>query len=274
MIKRCSAVRGAAAPITLASVLCLGAVPAAIAAGPDKSAVPARLTAACRLPNGGGAGGWAADGLRLSARDNRKANDFLVGACRAERSISPQVAAAARLSQAQLVGFQNRLKSPDSLKRKIATRMQDRGTTAEAELARLTDAVRYTLQWNDRQYTGGVTIASAVLAGWGNTSNEWKNSWAFPADKGYPRVVNSSWKAPAAGQLFEIQFHTRAGKQANLKGHVLYEEERLPRTSPERKAELHQQQAALYAKVPVPAGAPQLAAPPAQPSPELLAATG
>ncbi|WP_228983565.1 ATP nucleotide 3'-pyrophosphokinase [Streptomyces sp. DH12] len=204
-------------------------------------------------------GGWHQDGLRLDAADNARVDAFAAEAREAERSISPQVRAAAWLTGAELVGFDARLKSPDSLKRKVATAMEETpGRSVEAALATINDAVRYTLQWPDARYTAGVAAASSHLASWGNDSIRWKNTWG--AAQGY-KAVNSAWAAPRSGMRFEIQFHTPAGKRAQEETHKLYEEQRLPGTSPTRRKELQEQQDALFAAVPVPEGADRLTAP-------------
>ncbi|MFE9333771.1 ATP nucleotide 3'-pyrophosphokinase [Streptomyces sp. NPDC006925] len=186
---------------------------------------------------------------------------------RAERSISPQIRAAARLSGAELVGFDARLKSPDSLKRKVATSMEEKpGRTVEKALARINDSVRYTLQWPDARYTRGVTVAATTLADWGNSTVKWSTTWG--REKGY-KAVNSSWAAPRSGHVFEVQFHTPAGKQAQLRTHKLYEEQRLPSTSPARAQELQREQDRIFAAVPVPEGAAAL-----QPPAEVVARPG
>ncbi|MDT0447683.1 ATP nucleotide 3'-pyrophosphokinase [Streptomyces hesseae] len=208
---------------------------------------------------GPGDGGWHGDGLDLNAADNKKVDAFLLHARRAERSISPQVKAAAAISHAQVIGFDHRLKSADSLKRKVATAMKETpGRTVDQTLAGISDSVRYTLQWPDGRYTSGVALASSVLAGRGDDSVKWSNTWSRP--KGY-KGVNSSWKEPRSGHVFEVQFHTPESKRAQEDTHKLYEEQRLPTTSPERKKELQAQQDAIFAAVPVPAGAPELTAP-------------
>ncbi|GAA4906429.1 ATP nucleotide 3'-pyrophosphokinase [Streptomyces coeruleoprunus] len=213
----------------------------------------------------GGKGGWHQDGLHLNAADNAKVDAFIADARDAERSISPQVRAAAWLTDAELVGFGNRLKSPDSLKRKVATSLRETpGRSVEAALATINDAVRYTLQWPDGSYTAGVAAASSHLASWGNDSIRWKNTWGNTY--GY-KAVNSAWRAPRSGMRFEIQFHTPASKWAQEETHKLYEEQRLPTTSPERKKELQEQQNAIFASVPVPEGADRLTAPGTLPRP-------
>ncbi|GAB7032693.1 ATP nucleotide 3'-pyrophosphokinase [Streptomyces sp. NPDC021749] len=211
-------------------------------------------------------GGWHQDGLSLTAADNKRVDAFAARARRAERSISPQVRAAAKISHAELVGFDHRLKSPDSLKRKVATAMRENpGRTVDESLGKINDAVRFTLQWPDAKYSQGVTTASALLSAWGNDSTRWSNTWHRPT--GY-KAINSAWRAPRSHQLFEVQFHTPQSKAAQLETHKLYEEQRLPNTPPERVRELQEKQDAIFAAVPVPPGAERLTAPTRRLSPD------
>ncbi|MFI9587083.1 ATP nucleotide 3'-pyrophosphokinase [Streptomyces sp. NPDC052236] len=226
----------------------------AVPAGPAKPNTS--QTAAARQPDDG----WTGEGgLSLSPADNERVDDYIQNAKRAERAISPQVRAAAWIAGAEVIGFENRLKSPSSLKRKVATSLKEHpGQSAEAALATLSDAVRYTLQWREDQYTDGVTTAAQLLSSWGNDSTKWSNTWG--RTEGY-KGLNTGWRAPRPGQLFEVQFHTPDSKWAQEATHKLYEEQRLPGTSPERKKELQEQQNAIFAAVPVPAGADRLTAP-------------
>ncbi|MFI7100067.1 ATP nucleotide 3'-pyrophosphokinase [Streptomyces sp. NPDC050161] len=245
------AVTGAA----LAAALGMGAIHTAAAVPATKAAAPAHTTGQDTGTNGG----WHQDGLSLNASDNATVDAFATRARQAERSISPQVRAAAQLSHAELIGFDQRLKSPDSLKRKVATWMQETpGQTVNESLAQINDSVRYTLQWPSGRYTAGAATAAALLSSWGNDSTRWANTWK--RESGY-KAINSAWRAPRSGQLFEVQFHTPESKAAQLETHKLYEEQRLPGTPPERVRELQNRQNAIFAAVPVPAGAGELTAP-------------
>ncbi|MGW7104321.1 ATP nucleotide 3'-pyrophosphokinase [Streptomyces sp. NPDC054838] len=243
----------AAVAAALATALGNGLTTTAGAAPATTNPSPA---AAARQPGDG----WAGEGgLSLSSADNQRVEEYVDDARRAERSISPQVRAAAWMAGAEVVGFENRLKSPESLKRKVATSLREHpGQSADAVLATLGDAVRYTLQWGDGQYTTGVTTASEALSAWGDDSTKWSNTWGRGA--GY-KGLNTGWRAPGSGQLFEVQFHTPESKWAQEATHKLYEEQRLPSTGPERKRELQEQQDAIFAAVPVPVGADRLTAP-------------
>lgn len=244
----------AATAAALATALGLGAVHTAAAAAPTTAPLPAPSSHAPD-PDGG----WHQDGLALNAADNKKVNAFVARARRAERSISPQVRTAALISHAELIGFDQRLKSPDSLKRKVATKMQEHpGQTVDQTLGTVNDAVRFTLQWPADSYSKGVTTAAGLLSSWGNDSARWSNTWSRSA--GY-KAINSAWRAPRSHQLFEVQFHTPESKWAQQETHKLYEEQRLPGTPPARVRELQEQQNAIFAAVPVPPGAERLTAP-------------
>ncbi|MFJ9321558.1 ATP nucleotide 3'-pyrophosphokinase [Streptomyces globisporus] len=212
--------------------------------------------------------GWKGEGgLTLSAADNAEVDAYTERAQRAEPSISQDVRTAALVSGAELVGFDHRLKSADSLKRKVATSLKEHpGQNVDTVLSRLGDAVRYTLQWPEGAYTDGASTASALLSAWGNDSTKWSNTWGRAS--GY-KGLNTGWRAAGSGQLFEVQFHTPASKHAQEVTHRLYEEQRLPSTTPARQAELQAQQDAVFAAVPVPPGADRLTQPAPQPVPAL-----
>ncbi|MGW8981358.1 ATP nucleotide 3'-pyrophosphokinase [Streptomyces parvus] len=229
-----------------ATALALGAGPAAAGASDD--------------------GGWKGEGgLALSAADNSKVDAYADRAKNAERSISVDVRTAALASGGELVGFDHRLKTPDSLKRKVATSLKEHPEqNVDTVLRGLSDAVRYTLQWPEGTYTDGVSTASAPLSAWGNNSTKWSNTWG--RSSGY-KGLNTGWRAPGSGQLFEVQFHTPASKHAQEVTHLLYEEQRLPSTTPARKAELQAEQDAVFAAVPLPPGADRLTGPAPLPVP-------
>ncbi|MEU2854431.1 ATP nucleotide 3'-pyrophosphokinase [Streptomyces syringium] len=244
-----------------------GAVAAALAAALGAGMAPTAAWAAAGPADGAGRtskstardDGWRGDGLELNAADNSAVDAFLKQAEKAEKEISPRVRAAAVLSEAELIGFDQRLKSPDSLKRKVATSMKETpGQTVNQALATMKDSVRYTLQWPDGKYASGVAVAASLLSAWGDDCAKWSNTW--DRAQGY-KGINSAWREPRWGHSYEVQFHTPASKKAQLDTHKIYEEQRLPGTPPERAKELQAQQDAIFAAVPVPAGAAGLTGP-------------
>ncbi|MFE2638642.1 ATP nucleotide 3'-pyrophosphokinase [Streptomyces scopuliridis] len=203
--------------------------------------------------------GWQGDGLSLSPEENNAVEEFLSEARRTEEVISPRLRNIAQLSRAELAGFDQRLKSPDSLKRKVATSLVDHpGQNIDEALAGIGDSLRYTFQWPTDRYTDGVTLAATFVSAWQGPAVRWKNTWG--SKTGY-KGINTNWDESSTQHRFEIQFHTPESRDAALTTHGLYEEQRLPDTSPERAGELQRQMDEIFGAVTVPAGAAQLTAP-------------
>ncbi|MCK7623639.1 hypothetical protein MUU72_11115 [Streptomyces sp. RS10V-4] len=132
------------------------------------------------------------------------------------------------------------------------------GRSVGTALAMLDDAVRYTLQWPTGRYTRGVTAAAGLLTSWGDDSTRWANTWGRPTGA---KGITSAWRAPRTGQVFEIRFHTPQSTAAQRAARPLRAEQRRPGTPPGRARDLRARQDALFAAVPVPAGADRLTAP-------------
>ncbi|GAA0485208.1 ATP nucleotide 3'-pyrophosphokinase [Streptomyces sp. NPDC046215] len=235
-------------------------------AGPPARPYPAPAGKPAQIERpGDGDGGWHADGLSLNAADSRKVDEFAVRAKETEEALSPELRAAARISHATLVGFDDRLESPDALKRKVAAAMKETpGQTADAALAKIGDSVRYTLQWTDGRYTKGVATASTMLASWGNENTEWSNTWGR---KESYQGIDATWRDTRSGHSFQVQFHTPASKWARDAARRLSQEQHLPTTPGDRAKELQEHQKAIFASVPVPEAAAGLRAPAPAPRP-------
>ncbi|MCC3769988.1 ATP nucleotide 3'-pyrophosphokinase [Streptomyces sp. UNOC14_S4] len=248
----------AAAATALTAVLGAASVPGAFAQGPHPA--PSGKAAARDGQRADG-GGWRGGGLSLSASENRKVDEFLARARDAEQAISPEMRAVAVAGHATLIGFDQRLKSEDALKRSVASSLRSPGQSVDATLARIGDSLSYTLEWPDGRYAKGVSAVSSMLASWGNDNVRWANAWGR---ENSAKGIGSSWRDPQSGHVFEVQFHTPSSKWAQDVTRKLREEQRLRGTSAERAKELQEQQEAIFASVPVPDGAPALGAPPAR----------
>jgi hypothetical protein len=78
-----------------------------------------------------------------------------------------------------------------------------------------------------------------------------KPSWDGEEYKG----INSQWRDPDSGLLFEVQFHTHASWEAKQETHPAYEKLRDPRTSPAEREELSSFQRGIADSIPIPPGA-------------------
>jgi hypothetical protein len=156
-----------------------------------------------------------------------------------------------------LVGLEHRLKGRDRIEEKISAAMSERGRTAEQAFAEIKDAIRYTLQYPDDKYSQGVRTDIARLKDAGFEPAEFRNTWTDPEYKG----INSRWRVPENGQLFEVQFHTQASFEAKQETHTAYERLRTLPSDHEEVYELHAYQREFTAKIPIPPGASEVSAP-------------
>ncbi|MGA5831141.1 hypothetical protein, partial [Streptomyces xanthochromogenes] len=202
-------------------------------------------------------GSWEGpQGLHLDPHANAAADQFMHRAEGAEPGITDAVRSAAdRVDHGKLNGLEYRLKGEDSLKRKIATALlDDPMLRPEDALANVKDSLRYTVELPAKDYAHGVQQAVDDFRGRGFENVTFKNTWDSAGYKG----INSTWRDPVSGQVFEVQFHTPESFTAKMDGHVLYEKERLPGISHDELAAIRAEQSDLFGKVPVPHGAGDL----------------
>jgi hypothetical protein len=133
-----------------------------------------------------------------------------------------------------LAGFDNRLKGKERLTEKVVTAVNERGHTVEEAFGMVKDAVRYTFCYPDHRYTEGVYADCARLGNGGFECVDRQNSWSGEQYKG----INSRWRVPANGQLFEVQFHTEASLEAKETTHPAYEKLRVGVPTPAAQQEL------------------------------------
>ncbi|WP_375498900.1 hypothetical protein [uncultured Jatrophihabitans sp.] len=150
---------------------------------------------------------------------------------------------------AELVGKEFRLKSDDSLLRKVAGDV-DGGKTASEAAGGINDAVRYTITSSPEEYSTVTSDAIAKMRSEGFEPIAMKNNWG---DEGY-QGINSTWRSPS-GQTFEMQFHTPESFAAKEATHTIYEMERVfPKEDPIRRL-LGREQNPVFGQVTRPPGA-------------------
>ncbi|WP_230886981.1 hypothetical protein [Streptomyces spinoverrucosus] len=199
-------------------------------------------------------GSWEGPkGLRLSPEENAATDQFMDRALATEPHITEAVqAAAGHVEHGKLNGLEYRLKGEDSLKRKVATALlEDARLTPERALANIRDSLRYTVEIPPRDYSHGVQQAVDDLRARGFENVTFKNTWESSGYKG----INSTWRDPSTGQIFEVQFHTPESFVAKMDTHALYEKGRLPGLSSDELAAVQAAQNDLFDRVPVPHGA-------------------
>jgi hypothetical protein len=152
-----------------------------------------------------------------------------------------------------LVGLEFRLKGRERLSEKVAFDMTKKGISADEAFAGVKDAIRYTFQYPEDDYTSGVYADCDRVASEGFELVERRNSWTKEEYKG----INSRWRDLENGQLFEVQFHTEASFEAKQETHWAYERLRSGVPAPEQKR-LDQFQRDVTARIPIPPSAPDI----------------
>jgi hypothetical protein len=199
-------------------------------------------------------GSWRGDSGRcLDAAANAEVEKRCEGIAEVERDV---VSPAMREIEAcdperRLVGFDHRLKGPDRIKDKVAEDMLFKMREPEQALAGVKDVVRYTFQYGETGYTDAVHADIDRLKECGFQQVELRNSWT---DSHY-RGINSRWREPLTGQLFEVQFHTRTSYEAKQLTHGAYERLRNPCTSDSERGELESLQERVCRNISIPRNA-------------------
>lgn len=151
-----------------------------------------------------------------------------------------------------LVGLDQRLKGEDRLSEKVSRQVESQPELTHGEaFASLKDAIRYTFQYSDDRYAEGLNTDRERLTSAGFELVELRNTWNSDEYRG----INSRWREPESGQLFEIQFHTGASFEAKQATHPAYEKIRDPATSPTERDEMKNFQREVTSRIPVPRGA-------------------
>jgi hypothetical protein len=207
--------------------------------------------------------GWEKDGRALSPEANAKVDAFLSRAAEVEPKLTAKMQELKerlrqRVPGTELTGLEYRLKEADSLKGKVARDLKEQpDLLVDRELTRIKDSVRYTLKIPDRGYVDAVNAGVAELKARDYENVSWKPSWPQDGYKG----INSTWRDPATGHLFELQFHTPASFDAKMETHDFYKQIQLPSTPSDVRLEVVERQNEIFARVPIPPGLDRLVGP-------------
>ena len=235
---------------------CLGSAPPDL---PDIPSEPARLADADqRVGNQTPAERSAEYKATVEAEYRQEAVDR---GCDRVREIEKTVVTPAMLrieaedSGRRLAGLENCLKGRERLAEKVInwTKAQQ-GLTPDDAFGLVKDAIRYTFQYTDERYAEGVYVDCARLEAAGFQRGDLQNTWEHDQYKG----INSRWREPESGLLFEVQFHTQASFEAKQETHWAYERIRDTSTPASEVRQLRAYQREVCAKVPTPPGATEI----------------
>jgi hypothetical protein len=148
-----------------------------------------------------------------------------------------------------LFGLEHRRKGQDRIMEKVGAALEEQSDlTPEEALVSVKDAIRYTFQYAEERYSGCVHADIDRLKREGYELVDIRNSWASEEYKG----VNSRWRVPENGQLFEVQFHTDISFEAKQLTHEAYERVRRTSATSSEQDELVQFQHRVNSYIPYP----------------------
>jgi hypothetical protein len=196
-------------------------------------------------------GSWRGDSNRFL---DRVVNERIEAECDriAERE-REKITPALRETESQdpdryLIGLERCLKGRDRIKEKVYDNMEALSVSSDEALSIVPDAIRYSFQYEENQYTRGVRADITRLTGQGFKLDKLKNCWSDDQYKG----INSQWTESGTGQRIEVQFHTRISYEAKQITHYAYERLRTMEADKLEELVLEAFQNKVTAAVPIP----------------------
>ena len=191
---------------------------------------------------------------RYSQQCNRLARNIYEKAVKNEPRITRSVQSAVLKAGAKMYGLENRIKTQESIARKIDTDSKEKGITPKEAAKSLKDSIRYTSISNDDDFVESYKKVKNNLADRGYTETRCRNYFdLYKQGKAKHKQITSVY-SDGHGNEFELQFHTPSSIKAKEKKTPLYEEARQVGVEDKRKGELTKQMDELAKKVRDPKG--------------------
>jgi hypothetical protein len=187
--------------------------------------------------------------VQYGPRAKRLAEDVYTSARGSEPAITEAMENIASANNAELSGLKFRLKTKDSLARKIAKDAEEKGISLSRAASEIGDSVRFTMVSTPANYARTVTDTLDDFRAQGFEVVKVKNYWL--KDNGY-MGMNVNMRSPD-GQKLELQFHTPQSLKVKDPSHKLYDESRKLPDGPE-KDRLVEESRKLWRDVVIPGG--------------------
>ena len=198
------------------------------------------------------------DQSKLKELSQKEALKLLEKAAANEDGITTTLQAVATSNGGQMKGLEHRLKSLDSLARKISERAEVLSKKMSVEdavkqmVSKINDALRYTIELSPDTFRKSGAAVKEAMEGKSFKVTAERNFWDTATVEDFPyRGVNMTLKSPQ-DQVFELQFHTPESFAMKSELHGLYEEWRAKETSKPRKSEITKIMLAKWKTVPAP----------------------
>lgn len=169
-----------------------------------------------------------------------------------EPRITKDVMDSVNVTSAKMYGLEHKLKTEESLTRKIRTDSEEKKITPFDAAYGIKDGVRYTALSPDNDFTSNYYKIKDSLEKKGYSEVRCKNYFdLYRQGQVKHKSVQSVFQSDD-GYLFEMQFQTKASQDAKDKKVPIYEERRKPGLSKERQEALERQMVELAENVPDP----------------------
>lgn len=166
--------------------------------------------------------------------------------------ITNDVKTAARKAGCKLYGLENRLKTEESISRKINKNKEEKNQSISKSANDIKDAIRFTTISSENDFVSNYNAFKKELEKKGYTETRCKNYFdQFNKGLVKHKSVQSNYSTKD-GYEFEVQFHTPASQNAKDKKVPLYEERRSLTVSSKRAKELERMMTDLANDVPDP----------------------
>lgn len=211
---------------------------------------------------GPGSGNWGHGGLHgvwggSGEEDGKEPADAaaevtIKKAKKIEPRITKMVKAVAKKLGGEMTGLKYRLKTVESLARKIRADAEEKGLSVSEAASQINDSIRYTMLFDTDSYVDSVLAAHKEFEnqGWVRYDSKWKN-YFYPGDAydGY----NTVYVHKVTGIRFEMQYHTYDSIKIKAKSHEYYAKWRVEE-DPKKKANLYSSMMNLWVDYPKPEG--------------------
>lgn len=169
-----------------------------------------------------------------------------------EPKITKDVTSAIKQSGSDTYGLEHRLKTKESIQRKIDTDSLEKRISTDDAAMGIKDAVRYTSISNTNNFVRSYFKVKRDLEKKGYSEVRCRNYFEmYLKGEAKHKSVQSVFR-DKDGYLFEIQFQTPESQKAKDEKVPIYEERRKPGLSDKRKIELENQMISLMDPVPIP----------------------
>lgn len=194
--------------------------------------------------------------LTAEGKERYRASDYASKlyqkALKNEPRITKDIYSIVANTSAKMYGLEHRLKTKESINRKIVTDSINDNISIKKSAQKVKDTIRYTALSPDKDFTKNYFKIKMDLQKKGYKEIRCKNYFdLYNKGKVKHKSVQSVFLDPF-NNIFELQFHTEASQDAKNKKIPLYEEARKVGISPKRLRELEYEMEKLAESIPDP----------------------